>query len=229
MAQNAQSIVVRDPLAVRARLADLGVPHDLLLEGVKAWSAAEASASPFEPVTAPGTKGWIAAVGVLRESFSLLRWEPRDDRNCPLIVHPDRHLAVAVTSGCKLTGSPEEHVKPTTKNPKGIVLSTAVRVNGEQQAFNFGPRFNAPRLLKPRRVKNAERTWLTWLLMIHTTPAHIFAELSLPAAVERGYIVDWNERIVLERMERQPSPTDVRRPAPDLGGAPEIDVPVVRK
>lgn len=225
MAQQAEAIVIREPWAVSARLAQLSLTKDILDDTRAAWSAAEASASPFEPITAPGLKGWIAAVGVFREALSMSReWEAQDVHCCPLMANAAKSVAICITSGDERTGSPEEDVCPTTKNPKGIVLGEAVRVNMEQMELDFGPHY---RTIK-RKPRNATIAPMTWVLMVYTTAHDVMAELSLPAAIEGGYIVKWHQRIVLPPMSRQNPPPGAKLPVPDFGeSTPEIDVPIV--
>ncbi|MGK3987784.1 hypothetical protein WME99_32385 [Sorangium sp. So ce136] len=227
MGQNVATNLVKEPLAVRARLDRLGLVEATMDDARRAWSAGEASASPFEPPTAPGTKGWFATVGFLRETLSLVGWDAVNVRNCPLIVAPSKQWAICVTSGDRWTGSTRHDVCPSTKNPKGCVIAKAVQMNWEQMGLDFGPRYSPAAQLKPRRATSAP---LTWLFMIYTTPDDVYAELSLPAASEGGYIVAWHERIVLPALPRQNPPGGIERPEPDLGGgSSEIDVPVLRR
>lgn len=141
----------------------------------------------------------------------------------PLIVAPNKSMAITMTSGDLSTGVAD--ACPTTKNPKGILTADAVRRNFEQIGIDFGPGYQVPKLLKPRRAKSAP---LTWLFMVRMTTDDVRAELSLPAAIENKYIVAWHERIVLEPMPRI-SPPGARRLVADFSELEEIDVPVVRK
>lgn len=212
--------IITDPAEVSSRLAALGLSVEILDEVRFAWASAEAGASPFEPITAPGTKGWIAATGVMRERLSLDAWPPRDFRNLPVSVHPDGTHAISVTSGDERTGLKD--FTPTTKNPKGVVFTDVVETNLE---FDFGADFRQAELGRSRRVK---RTPPLFLLLVIATPDELRAELSMPSSIVQKRIVAWRERIILSPLPRHPEAPTRRRDL-DLTPSNEIDVPVARR
>ncbi len=52
-----ETLVISEPLQVRARLLELGLTIELLQEAIVGWSRAAVGSSPFGPRTAPGTRG----------------------------------------------------------------------------------------------------------------------------------------------------------------------------
>ena len=63
-----------------------------------------------------------------------------------------------------------------------------------------------------------------WFLLQRVTDETIYAELSLPTAIENGIIVDWEERILLPQISRQnPAPT-VTIEEPPAGDAYNVEV-----
>lgn len=216
----APTTIISDPDEVRSRLAALGLRLDLLEEVRLAWAAAEAGASPFEPITAPGTKGWIAGTGVLREALSLEGWAPQDVRNLPLSVHPAKTHSVSATSGDERTGIP--NLTPTTKNPKGVVVADAVAVNME---LDFGEAFRRQEIRQARRATSAPKMYL---MLVTSTEDELRAEVSKPSKIARKQIVAWSERIILPTISRHPEPMAPQRGA-DLDHGQEIDVPVARR
>lgn len=214
------TIVITEPEEVHLRLAALGLRSDLLDEVRLAWAAAEAGASPFEPITAPGTKGWIAGTGVLREALSLEDWAPQDVRNLPLSVHPAKTHSITVTSGDERTGI--AHLTPTTKNPKGVVVADAVAANME---LDFGKEYRRQEVSRARRVKSAPKMYL---MLVTSTNDELRAEVSKPSKIVKKQIVEWSERIILSTISRHPEPMVPQRGV-DFGQGQEIDVPVARR
>jgi hypothetical protein len=68
----------------------------------------------------------------------------------------------------------------------------------------------------------------TWVLLIYITDEGYRAELSLPANMEDGQIIDWDERIFIPDAGEGGGE---RVAEPDMGnnGPPDIDIPVRRK
>jgi hypothetical protein len=222
-----KAIVILDGEQGLARLRELGIDIAVLDDALRAWSVAEASATPFEPITAAGSKGWFAAVGVVREGHVQRGWRAQNIRNFPIVVRPDRKLALAVTSGDAITGVLLGTLQPKTKNPKGAIVEHAVNVNAAQIDL-FEPADLENEKLRLARPTKAKKTPLTWFLLVHCTEGAIQAEVSLPEAFEKNRIVRWRERIRLPLLQRV-EPPSVRRQDDDDEDSGDVVVPVSRK
>lgn len=199
-ARNHEVAVVSEENRVRARLEDLGLTLELLQDAVEAWFLAAASTSKFEPKTAPGSKGWFAAVGLIRESKVTDGWKAKDIRNWPVVVNGKTQIAITATTGDMMTGIVMHDRQPRTKNMKGIVVHTAVKSANEQLVLRG---FEADRQLAPVRAgKKAKLDFITWVLLVCITPNGARAELSLPAELYKRRIVSWHERIILPEFVR---------------------------
>lgn len=227
MTTKATSVVV-EPLDVRTELQALGLTMDVLDTARDAWDRAAASATAFEPVTAPGTKGWIAGIGALRETLSVApfrEWAAANRRNLPLVINRKRNIAITATSGDQYTGwiDPQGRI-PTTKNPKGLVLAEAIVRNGQQLAL-LGDAYMRRPDGKPHKVNDAP---ITFLLLVFITDVDTKAELSLPSKIEDGEIVAWDKRIILPVIQRDRPLTHGIDDADDSVDD-VIDVPVKRR
>jgi hypothetical protein len=223
------TVVVADVLDVRAELDALGLTLEVLATAREAWDRAAASATAFEPVTSPGTKGWIAGIGALRENLSIAPfrdWEAANRRNLPLSINRKKSIALTATSGDPWTGwlDPQGR-EPTTKNPKGLVLTEAVGSNAKQLAL-LDDAYMRRSDGKPYKM-TGEPLPLTYLLLVFNSDVDMKAELSLPRKIDDGEIVAWEKRIILPKMPRGPALPAKRQDQGDMGDV--IDVPVLRR
>jgi len=141
----------------------------------------------------------------------------RDERNCPLVISPDRTMAIVVMTGNSDTG--KTFGNPTNQADKGAVLDEAVQRNIQYQLFE------ASALAKLQKGGGTQ----LWVLLYHVEAGsngakEIRTELSLPSEFQRKRIANWSERIILRPMSTEPS-TPVIAPIPTI----PFDVPVERK
>jgi hypothetical protein len=225
------AVVVTDELGVHAELRALGLTMSVMDIVREAWYRAAASATAFEPSTAPGTKGWIAGVGAMRETLAIAPfrdWAAADRRNLPLVINRKVGVSITATSGDQYTGWVDPQGRqPRTKNPKGLVLAEAIERNGQQLEL-LGDDYMRRPDGKPYKVDAASLT-ITYLLLVFNTDTAMRAELSLPERIVDGEIDKWAKRIILPEMFRDRLPP--ARKAEDDGGGSEdtIDVPVKRR
>lgn len=219
----AQNVIISDPVEVAEHLDRLGLPLDFLNEGRMAWARAAAGASPFGPVTGPGTLGWIEGVSFIRQGMTLRGWMPTDIRNWPLIVSPDRRTGLTLATGDHMTGL-KSGPQPTTKNTKGFMVADAARKNGRQIMLNFPIQEIVSR---PQRAKPSEAPDLVWILLAFATPTELRAELSVPTAIDRRKVVGWGMRLLLPSIPREPSP-GVHRSEEEVAPV-DFEVSITRK
>ncbi|WP_265706910.1 hypothetical protein [Verminephrobacter aporrectodeae] len=212
--------IVVDPAEVDARLQQLGpaLTQDLMLEANQRGYEARLEATIAHAPTAAGTLHWHAFVPALRLALKVQGWSTKDHKNCPLIISPDRSMAIVVMTGNSETG--KEFGNPTNQADKGAVMDEAVQKNIQYQLFE-----NAA-LSELQKGKGGTQLWV---LLYHVDAGakdarEIRTELSLPSSFHKRKIVGWAERIILRSIPTDPS----TRIAPSLPIEP-IEVVVERK
>ena len=215
--ENSDSIVAADPALVDAALQELGLNSEILRKAVEAGQFERDSCTLNDPPGTAGYEAWRWPVRILREELIPLGWKRLNRDNLPLVVEPDKRIAIAVASGTAATGCLE--YVPTTKNPKGSVTHGYV-VENQQKRLNFGPEETQSQLPLPKVSQ-----LLTYLLLIHPHgDGTVRSELSLPAKInELGRITKYRERLILPIIAGGDSPGDE-----EFGDA-ELDIPVRRR
>lgn len=185
---------------VRARLLELS--HDLqrefFAEIMEVGLRARHEATPSHAVTAAGTYQWNANVAALRDRLQYLGWTRKDPKNCPIIISPDRSVAIAVMTGDEDTGNPDQNAKPSNRSKKGKFLEEQIKLNN---AFN-----RQYTLFKEEKGSGRHATEL-WVLLYHhdAIRKEVRYELSLPSDFRKKNIIGWTERILLGRITEAPS------------------------
>lgn len=177
------------------------------------------AASPLSPKQTFGTDGWSGTVAALR---SLTRWPADDSGNLSRTIHPSGRFHILVLTGDEMTGrlfgrlpSPKNGLRPTVRALIDAPADTIPWLDRTCRPINFDT------------VEPFDLAEELWLLMMHRTESHMYAELSRPSARDEGVIVDYHQRIQLP-----PLPYDLGSvrvtddPDDDLdpNTGPEIDV-----
>lgn len=214
------SRIISDPADVDARLQLLHevLQQEMLLEANQRGYEARLEATLAHAPTAAGTYHWHSFVAALRLALRAQGWSIRDERNCPLVISPDKSMAIVVMTGNVETGKP--YGNPTNQADKGAVLDEAVQRNVQYQLFEN---------TAMSKLKKGEGGTQLWVLLYHvesgsTGVKEIRTELSLPSEFQRKKIVNWSERIILRPLSTEPV-TPVIAPLPIT----PFDVPVERK
>lgn len=211
--------IVSDPAEVDARLQalDPALLQELLLEANLRGYAARLESTPAHAPTAAGTFHWHAFVHAIRDALIVQGWLMKNHKNCPLIISPDKSVAIVVMTGNIETGN--EFGNPTNQADKGAVLDEAIQRNVQYQLFESS---------ELAKLKKGEGTQL-WVLLYHVESnakgvKEIRSELSLPSIFERKKIVYWAERIIMRPISTGPA-------APVIAPLPvaPIDVVVERR
>ena len=212
--------IISDPAEVDVRLHSLSpaLLQELLLEANQRGYEARLEATLAHAPTAAGTYHWHAFVAALRLALRIQDWSIKDHKNCPLIISPDKSLAIVVMTGNIETG--KEFGNPSNQADKGAVLDEAVQRNVQYQLFEN-------RALS--KLKKGEGGTQLWVLLYHVENGskgvkEIRTELSLPSDFQRKKIVGWAERIILRPISTEPT-TSVIAPLP----VAPFDVVVQRK
>lgn len=190
--QSTECIVHATPLSIRARLQELDIPLDLLIAAAQAGFIERMNATPFDPVTKAGTDAWSYPVRVVREGQEARGWRLDDPKNLPLVISDEHRINVTVSSGDEMTGIEKPKRAPRSKNPKGVLLESAIDRNTGQ--FDMFPDE------LPERLAKFEKTleYPTWVFLLYITDDEIRAELSLPISIDgKDHLDGWAERIVL--------------------------------
>lgn len=212
--------IITTPSEVESRLKELhpSLGMELLLEANKRGFEQRLEMTPAHPPTGPGTVHWIHFVGALRSILTSEGWSIQNRNNCPLILSPDRRLAIMVMTGNADTG--KEHGDPTNQADKGPVLDASVRNNAQYDLFE------ADAL---DELENNDGSTQLWVLLYHVEldkngPRDIRTELSFPSNFGQKKITEWGQRIILKNMDPRNKEVQVP-PKPDM----PIDFDIERK
>jgi hypothetical protein len=199
-----------------ARLAELNLDVDLLIEVVMAGEAARATCNANDPRNLPGLLAWARIVRALRERTAPRGYKRSDDGGLPCAVNAAGTVAIAVATGNGATGSDE---MPRTRNPKGPATHAAIAKN--QLALFDLSSVDLSAALPPEVAATPDR--ITLFLLVSRTPGEIRSELSLPAKTdETGRVVGWTDRIPLPAIKLD-APEELLEPTE------EIDLDLRRK
>jgi hypothetical protein len=205
---------------VDQRLADLGLEAVVLntaaLQGLAGW----ASCTLNHPPTYPGTVAWAETTRALREGLFARGWMRKNEANLPLVVNAAGTMAIAIASGDSETGN--EDGFPCTRSTRGPKTAEAVRINRQQQSFDF---------MDPIPVIESINTpgRSTWLFLMYRDLATrmLRAELSRPISMtDEGRVDEWAERIILTAVPFGDDPQTLNNN--NVNQSPEITVEIQR-
>lgn len=211
-------IVHKHAFEARRRLAELGVSYEALTDAVDAGYRARVSCTENDPPFIPGTEAWRFTVRTLRDRLLPLGWRKADPGNYSLVINDARQLNIVVASADAMTCRPD--ASPRTNSMKGLyTLAATIRNRAGEDLF--------PETLE-EEVRRAATVleYPTWLLLIHIEDEVARAELSLPAEMEDGQVVEWFERIFLPDLLDGGTQISIDK---ESGQGNAIDVPVRRK
>jgi len=194
---NATTIVYQRPAEVQERLAQLGIPPEVLREASIAGQSQRQSFTDNDAAIAKGIAGWNAPLRALRDLGYEYDWHRDRSEGLEVALRGDGRFAIAVCTGDDGTGDPDR--VPRSKCPKGLYTKLAVHHN-IQTLFDFAA---AKRAEKQADVVAT----LTYVLLVHYSDDGVACELSLPKYVnDSGFIAAWAERILLPRLPQEERP-----------------------
>lgn len=218
--------VVRvQPYEVRQRLEGLGLDLGRLLIAVQAVSDAHSNCTNNDPPAARCWDGWRMGTRRLRELYRPLGWEKDDTDTYSVLVNHSTKVQVVIVNSTKgtglLVGSPLNVAK---KGPKSVKSAT----DNRQHVLDIaGFPEELARKLRMMEAKNYQ----TWCLCVYVSEdcLTVRAELLQPVKYNRGYISDWEERIILRGNDPVPETVIVAPSGDDDGLSPDFPIVVQRK
>lgn len=214
----AQPLIAPVPEDVHARLASLGTRLDYLHPALHAGEAERRTATPNHPSNTPGTRAYQEHIRVLREMH--IRgggWKRLLHNQLELVCNPEKTIAIGVMVGDAATGQLGQ--LPRNLYSRGPATERAAENNAQLALFP------TPADRDEVVLESDESEQLAiWFLVSHRVEAddtvRIHSELSLPLRVQRGYVVEWKDRIALPVLEMEGVSL------PDETGPGEIDIPI---
>lgn len=199
------------------RLAHLGLTVEQLHRALARADAEARMTNHLEPPNLGGMNRWGKGVRFLREELLPHGWGYDNSFNFCRTIHPSGEFAIVMSSGDDLAGEFVPGLRPSTKYSKGETVVRAVEVN-EQFSLELGQGF------EEAEDAPAPSVLVTWFLLFRATMDKVYAELSLPSAIEGGVIADWRERIILPPLDRDTGVSLGEDERPDDGGGYDVDV-----
>lgn len=184
--------VYKNGSEVDARLADLGLEQELLLQAAQRGLAAFAACTPHHPRNYPALASWAETFRGLSDLLVVhpFRWTKLDDNGQPQVHNPSDTIAITVAGGDSNTGRIGD-AEPKTSASKGDTTSRAMLMN----AYLF-PEMEADVQAKWEQINRRQ----TWFLLVHRDlfVGEMRCELSMPISMSEDRRIDgWAERILL--------------------------------
>lgn len=174
--------VLTDEKSVRARLIELDLTLEALLDVVRHYALAMNSQTDDHPTWSKGIGPAGEAVYALRSRLKAEGWTREEVKSFALTVHPRGELAINIAKGDEGTGDPLVNVSTTSE--KGACTEFAVQAN--QFLLDLPVPDQPPSTSRP-----------TWYLLVRKTFHGIRAEFSLPVGLVDKHISLWEERLML--------------------------------
>ena len=215
------TIIVRKPIDVTNRLAELGWSADDLLEVTSAMVRARNGCTPNHPSSAPGWFAWAEGTSRIRE-FGLRKGLVREDVDgIPWVVDKKRGIRFTVANTDDGTGI--EGRIPQQRSRKGPSTDRAVDRN-QTSIFDFLP--EGP-VVPLSRVRSHPGIMVSWYACTYCEGDIVRAELSYPIGMEGGLFVDFAERIFLISGDHDDDL--VKRKGDDGDGGSDFEINVTRR
>lgn len=184
-------------------LADLGVSEAQLLAALARGEAAFASCTSNHPPMAAGFYRFAETVVRLAEQLAGDGWTREDTRNFSTVVRADGRVAIAVASAD--SGAGDLSAEVMTRSPKGPTTLQAITHNLLLPFDASAEESNAQAIGAPVTIVDGQQLRQTWLLLQNRRDGMLYAELSLPRAMdERGFVQSFAIRIPLTPMPLDP-------------------------
>jgi hypothetical protein len=208
-----------EPGDADAQLANLGTKLEYLHPALYAGEAARRTATPNYPANTAGTRAYQEHVRILREEHIRNEgWQRLLHDHLELVYNPELAIAIGVMIGDSATGNRHHHA--TNLRKRGVATARAAERNNEQLELFLSPPGPDEAVLSEAEAEALQIWFLVFYRVQAGDSVRIHSELSLPAKVENGFVVEWKRRIPLPVLEM-----DGIEP-PDEDGPEEIDIPV---
>jgi hypothetical protein len=207
---------------VRTRLQDFGLSIEELHQVARAAYVAKADCSPLHPPTFPGTAAWATAVLAFRDMKLPEGWRAADPGNFSVTINDAGQFFVVIATGDDDAGRAHGR-EPTTKSTKGMKTEAAVAANRQMSLF---PAEIPSEVLAESHLSKFK----AWVLLLNIDGTTVYIELSSPSGMEKGKIVEWDERIIVPPLTLGLAGGDNSPGNGPISGvfAPDVDVDVQR-
>ncbi len=183
--------IIKTPIEITNRLAELGWSLEELLEVVSAMVGARRSCTENHPASAPGWMSWSEGIRRMRELALPKGLIRADTDGIPWTADKRRAVRFAVANTDDGTGV--EGRLPQNRSKKGAATDRAIDVN-QTSIFDFIPEGSNVRITKS---KSHPGIVVSWYLFVYAEGDDVRAEMSCPVETAAGYFADFAERIFL--------------------------------
>jgi hypothetical protein len=221
--RNSDSSVLHKPTEVFDALAERHLTYEILSTAIIAGEIAKDACTTNDPVNAGGFYAWAKTVRSLADQLVGEGWIRANERGLPLIVSPDRTMAIVVGLGDEMTGHSER--TPRTKHTKGAATVAVINRNVQMRLQFDG---DEPESDLESDDVTIDPNIETYVLLRHRSADVVLAELSVPASSDQyGRINSWSVRIILPVINLNPDPPSADDDSGD--SSDQIDVKVSRR
>lgn len=189
--------LLSSPGGHESQLAAFGLKVEYFYDALRAGEQARRLVTKNDPPNAGGTEDYFRRVRVLRDRLiELIHWKRGELDGLPLVVNPDKTMAIGVLLGDHQTGWVGSY-HPRSKRPVGEAKVGLVAQNGQQEVL-----FRRPLVAGDVDLEAEDLFKLrTWFFVTHRRPLRngvvvVSSELSLPSRTSKtGYVDEWERRI----------------------------------
>lgn len=192
-----------DPAVALERLG--GIKVEYLHDVIRAGEGERRTSTADDPTNGPGSIDYILRIRKLRQIFRKeLGWLRHNLHQLPLVVNPEKTLAIGVIQGDAVTGIPGAH-QPRSKKPAGQVKQSLVVQNIQPALFDL-PGDEQEAVLNDEELAALQTYFLmTRRLRKPDGTVIVYSELSRAVGFDSlGYVDDWSPRICLPPLEFEP-------------------------
>lgn len=159
----------------------------------------------------PGFIQWDNTVKALRERFCGKNWVKYEYGGLEGIVSTDKIIRIIPSSGNVATGNKNQPA--SNKNPKGINMIHLIEKTQQLSLFSdISNQINDDNII-------------TYVLLYYNNEKELRLELSKPASINKGKIVAWEERIIINPYDFGSTPFEQEKETEEDC----IDIPILRK
>ncbi|MFE7611646.1 hypothetical protein [Streptomyces celluloflavus] len=185
-----------EPGGYATELASLGLRSETLRQALGASNTERALCSKKHAARiAPGIYAYNGLVTSLSRQLEDEGWERVDLAGVlPIMLNPDRRIALGVTSGNHLTGLRLGRQQPRSRYPKGELTRKLVGRNVSQGQIELLTRS----VFQMDEPKDELAGYNLWLMLVYFDQERkeIRHEVSLPERLNvKGYVKDWYARV----------------------------------
>lgn len=195
-------------------LGQPGLTQAVLLDALLAGESDYRTTTRDNPGIQRGVTRWGTPIRHLRETLRPSGWKRAEPNSLPLVISPDRSMAITVATGNEDTGNPRASFA-ATKWDKGKMICDWIDPPPEQLAL-IGSRYGKDFMELPA----------LWMLLVRRAPGVVIAEFSQPTSVTKSKHIRFGGNRIFIR----PLPIDQTVPVDDddEDEDPFADIPVQR-